>query len=310
MSATAAPEWICRVALEAVDHDFWRASELRLAQELQKTFGDDPLPGSSSIVAAARRRADEINTRAHEEVRAQGERDGQAAAIAAIERGDLHFLAGGLVMGCAATCPRCLIRQWYSFDAGLPDRASPCPLCGTPRVHLVATGCVVDEATRAFNPAFNAMIEQHLRATVNPAFQGEDVRDEGSGADDDAPEPIDRSLVPEGAPSAATADVPAPASEEQRVAGEAVDRGDTMLIRATPTDRALDWNPGEQAELVWEDGTRSGAAVELRTGKLLCPPGSTVQLLLRLAEADAGRHRVPRAVVVEREATRVIIEIA
>jgi hypothetical protein len=309
MADTAAPEWICEIALEAVGYAFGRASELRLAQQLQQDFTAAVRPRSASLLAAARKRADEISTRAREQAFARGAGDGRAAALAAIERDELYFVEAGLMVAFSAVCPRCLTRQSHLRDSRLIDGGPPCPACGARRVGERSSGCVVGEADRAFNAAFNAGIEEHLRATVNPAFRRENVRDEGPSPADLEAELASRSLATARALRAAKEAAPPPPRNEQTVVGEAIDRGHRMVIRATPVDRALDWDAGDEADLLWDDGTRSRATVELRTGKLSCPPGSTVQLLLVLATADVARRRELRAVVVEREATRVTIEI-
>jgi catechol 2,3-dioxygenase-like lactoylglutathione lyase family enzyme len=141
------------------------------------------------------------DTRAREVVRVQAERDGRAAALDAIKRGDLHFLGAGLVRHLRAICPRCLTRGSYSFVKRL------CPACGAQRVPQASTGCDIHEETLPFNAAFNAMIEEHLRATVNPAFRAEDVLDEESRMQENDDDGIRQ-----------------PPTNEQRVGGEATDR--------------------------------------------------------------------------------------
>ena len=186
---TAVQEWLCRIALEAVGDDFWRALNLGLAQELQKVFGDGPNAGSENVTFAAHQFAVELDTRAHEEVRTRATHDGRAEALVAVKRGDIHLLTAGLTVGCGALCPRCLTSQYGWFPSRQPDATWLCPTCGTRRIPVFSTGCEVEEKTLPFNAAFNATIEEHLRATVNPAFRLEVVRDEGRVAGEDGVEP-------------------------------------------------------------------------------------------------------------------------
>ncbi|MBI2930881.1 MAG: hypothetical protein HYY16_04465 [Planctomycetes bacterium] len=146
-----APEWMYALALEACH---------------------DSIRGAAGMISWFRSRSvkDEEMARLDLNLWKDEWESGRVGAQRAVAEGKLWEETGAIVSVRIATCPRCMTRQEYNWAAD----SLKCPRCG---------GVVADmHANQGYaNPGYvagwNSAMEEHLRATINPNFRWDSVRD-------------------------------------------------------------------------------------------------------------------------------------
>lgn len=164
---TGVPRWICRRVIEACEGD--RREALRLSRALHAALpaGIDEVEGGA-LADAWLAQAD---TPRNVALREANER-----ALEAITTGQLYWLTIGLIRERRAFCPLCcVVFRNPSWVGPWPER---CAACDRALVSVKSVGCIVDDLALLRRRTFNALIEEHIRATINPAFRIDDLREE------------------------------------------------------------------------------------------------------------------------------------